>query len=332
MDKYKVLQVGCGNISNAWLDVLTLRNDVTIAGLVDIKEENAQHQKRKYQLDCCIYTDHKEAVRALKPDIVIDNTLPSTHKDVVVFALENGCNVFGEKPISDSFEDALEMVRKSNEVNRSYSVMQNRRFLKKIREFEKIISSDLIGKLGFLKADFFLDPHFGGFRETMKSPLLLDMAIHTFDQARFISNAEPVSVYCHEFNIFGSWFDGDASACCIFEMSDDIVFTYNGSWTGIGKNTSWESEWRALGSKGSVIWDGKKSPEFENGADSKLFELIWDHPERHAGCINEMFTALKAGRPAETDCRDNIKSFAMVIAALKSAEEKRKVDIREMLF
>ena len=34
----------------------------------------------------------------------------------------------------------------------------------------------------------------------MDSPLVLDMAIHTFDQARFITGANPISVYCHEFN------------------------------------------------------------------------------------------------------------------------------------
>ena len=40
----------------------------------------------------------------------------------------------------------------------------------------------------------------------MESPLLLDMAIHTFDQARFITGADALSVYCHEFNPAGSWY------------------------------------------------------------------------------------------------------------------------------
>jgi hypothetical protein len=45
------------------------------------------------------------------------------------------------------------------------------------------------------------------------------------------------------------------------------------------------------------------------------------------GCLDEMFTALINNRKAETDCRDNIKSMAMVFGALKSAEEQRKVSL-----
>ena len=36
-------------------------------------------------------------------------------------------------------------------------------------------------------ADFFVAPHFGGFREEMDHVLLLDMAIHTFDAARYMT-------------------------------------------------------------------------------------------------------------------------------------------------
>ncbi len=54
----------------------------------------------------------------------------------------------------------------------------------------------------------------------MTHVLLLDMAIHTFDAARLISSADPVGVYCHEWNPAGSWYDRDASAAAIFEMSN----------------------------------------------------------------------------------------------------------------
>ena len=67
------------------------------------------------------------------------------------------------------------------------------------------------------------------------------MAIHTFDMARFISGADPVAVYCKEWNPSGSWYDHDASAIAIFEMTGGIVYTYRGSWCAEGLNTTWES-------------------------------------------------------------------------------------------
>jgi predicted dehydrogenase len=331
MKKYKILQVGCGGISPAWLDVVTKRHDVSIMALVDIDIENAKDKKNRYSLDCPIYTDYKKAIKEIDHDIVIDNTLPSVHKDVVIAALENGSHVFGEKPISDTFENALEMVKRSKETGRSYFVMQNRRFKHDIRSFAALLKNDLVGNLGFIRADFFLGPRFKGFRVEMKSPLILDMAIHTFDQARMISGADPISVYCHEFDPPGSWYDGNAAASCIFEMSDDVVFSYNGSWCAKGMTTSWESDWRAYGSSGSASWDGKSDPIYSKGGNPASYSIEWNRRENHAGCIDEMFAAIKENRPAETDCSDNIKSFAMVMAAIKSSDEKRKIYIKELM-
>ena len=44
-------------------------------------------------------------------------------------------------------------------------------------------------------SDFFLGVHFGGFRDKMQHVLLLDMAIHTFDAARFIIGQDAKDVY-----------------------------------------------------------------------------------------------------------------------------------------
>ena len=42
----------------------------------------------------------------------------------------------------------------------------------------------------------------------------------------------------------------------VFEFGDDVVFTYRGSWCADGLRTSWESAWRIVGERGSLIWDG----------------------------------------------------------------------------
>ncbi len=191
----------------------------------------------------------------------------------------------------------------------------------------------------------FIGAHFGGFRDAMASPLLLDMAIHTFDQARLITGAVPVSVYCHEFNPKGSWYAGNAAAICIFEMSDGSVFNYRGSWCAEGAPTSWEAEWRIVGDQGTAIWDGHNPPYAEVVAPGQeegqfIKDCIRIDPEMsaferrttgHDGCLDEMFLALEESRPAETDCRDNRYSMAMVLAALESASSGRKVMLDTML-
>src|SRR5439155_24342046 len=100
-------------------------------------------------------------------------------------------------------------------------------------------------------------------RETMRSPLLLDMAIHTFDAARYLTGADAVAVYCEEFNPPWSWWAGNAAATAIFEMTGGLRFTYRGSWCAEGQPTSWDSEWRAVGPHGTATWDGAGDPMAE---------------------------------------------------------------------
>ncbi|BBH18943.1 oxidoreductase [Paenibacillus baekrokdamisoli] len=334
--KHKIIVAGCGGMSNAWLDYATERENAEIVGLVDIYEESAKAMAAKRGLTVPTFTDLSEALKETDANLVFDVTIPSSHKVIVTTAMQAGCNVLGEKPMAESYTDAEEIVATSKQMGRRYSVMQNRRYFKQIRAYRDVISKGLIGKLGTLNADFYIGAHFGGFRDVMDSPLIVDMAIHTFDQARFLTGADPVSVYCHEFNPPGSWYKGNASAICIFEMSDGSVFTYRGSWCAEGMSTSWESDWRAIGSKGTVRWNGSDMPtaevvdesiphEFHSTMKKIDISSEWEGKEGHHGCFDEMFAALEEGRPAETDCLDNIKSVAMVFGAVESARTGKKV-------
>ena len=172
----------------------------------------------------------------------------------------------------------------------------------------------------------------------MEHVLLLDMAIHTFDAARLITGANPVSVYCKEWNPSGSWYDHGASAVAIFEMTDGIVYTYRGSWCAEGLNTTWNSEWHIIGEKGSAKWEDDNRFQAQmvtepGGFLSKLQDVDippYDDASKtgsHAGVIQEFVRCIRTGAIPETICTDNIKSLAMVFGAIESAAQGRPVQI-----
>jgi predicted dehydrogenase len=335
--KHRIAVVGCGSMANEWVKYAMERDDAEIVALVDIHPESANALADKYGLTCGVYTDVKKALQDSGATLVFDITIPSAHHEVGSSAMRLGCDVFSEKPLAHTLEKCRDMIRISETTGRMHAVMQNRRYNPQILALRKMIESGTIGKPGYAGVDFFLGPHFGGFREAMDNPLLLDMAIHTFDQARKILGVDPVSVYCHEYNPPGSWYTGNASAICIFEMSDGSVFCYRGSWSAEGAQTSWEGEWRVTGERGTAIWDGTNPAYAEIVLPGeKEGKFIRDYvrvaPEVpaplhvfHAGCLDEMFSALDQGRRAETDCRDNIRSMAMVFGAIESARTGMKV-------
>lgn len=337
MSKHKIVVVGCGGMSNTWFDYAHERTDAEIVGLVDVRIESATAMAEKRGLTAPCFDNLADALRLTDANLVCDVTIPESHREVVTTALRAGCNVLGEKPMGATPDDALEILRTVQETGQRYAVMQNRRYLKQIRALRDFLGTDTIGTPGSIFADFFIGAHFGGFRDLMDSPLILDMAIHTFDQARFISGANPVSVYCHEFNPAGSWYQGNASAICIFEMDNGAVFNYRGSWCSEGFNTSWESDWRIIGPRGTIRWDGAAQPTcevvdvnevgFRRSVKPVPVPSTWAGREGHFGCMDEMFAALDEQRLAETDATDNIKSVAMVFGAIESAQTGMKVNL-----
>lgn len=342
MNTYNIVVVGCGHMSNIWIEYAQTRNDCTIVALVDIDPTQAALIAQKKQLNCPIFTNVKEAILQTRANLVFDTSIPATHYEIASTAMQLGCDVLSEKPLAETIEQCQALVDTANKFKRTHAIMQNRRFDVNIRAARQLIEADTIGKPSFIAADFFLAPHFGGFRDIMDSPLLLDMAIHTFDQARLLSGSNPISVYCHEFNPDHSWYKGNAMAVCIFEMSDNSVFNYRGSWCSEGAPTSWEGSWRIVGEKGTIIWDGKSSPYAEVIDTNKetqfvnQFVRVQSNPEIqtlgfHQSCLTHMFNALQQGVKPETSSDDNIYSMAMVLAAIKSAQLGRKVYMDEII-
>jgi predicted dehydrogenase len=231
---------------------------------------------------------------------------------------------------------AREMVAASEKSGKLYMVSQSRRYDANLAAYRKLVI-DHVGALGILNSDFYIGAHFGGFREEMDSPLVLDMAIHTFDAARYIAQADPVAVYCEEFNPKWSWYRGDVSATAIFEMSNGLRYTYRGSWCGEGLSTTWECDWRAIGAKGTAIWDGAKKIVAESVVKSDGFHSTMVRHEAQgdaegfhtgiSGSLRDFVRALKTGSTPEGECHDNIKSLAMVFGAMESSRLRQRVPI-----
>lgn len=333
--RFRALLVGAGGMGRQWASNLASFDKVDLAGWVDIRPGAVAEAASRLSLEVAYTgTDLEQALAELKPDFLVDVTIPEAHHDVTLAALAAGVPVLGEKPMADTLERARAMVAASERTGVLYMVSQSRRYNAQLHALRRLIGEQ-VGALGILNADFYIGAHFGGFRDEMPSPLVLDMAIHTFDAARFLSGADPVAVYCEEFNPPWSWYRGASAATAMFEMTGGLRFTYRGCWCAEGRMTSWESEWRAVGERGSATWDGQGAPVADTLVRSEaFFSEMAPHvaeveaiPEGIAGSLRDFVHALETGATPMGECHDNIKSLAMVFAAIESAATGRRVRI-----
>ncbi len=338
-DELKAALVGCGGMAGVWLDAVKEVGHINLCGFVDLNEDAAKKRAADAgAVSAVTGTDLAEVLQKVQPDVVFDCTIPEAHHRVTLTALEYGCHVLGEKPLADSMAQAREMVEAAKRAGKIYAVIQNLRYQPAIRRLRNFLETDALGAVTTVNSDFYIGAHFGGFREKMAHVLLLDMAIHTFDAARYISGSDPVAVWCREWNPRGSWYDRDASAVALFEMSDGITYTYRGSWCSEGLNTSWECDWRIIGTKGSAKWDGGEGFQAETVTEAPNLvrdasPLDWPPHDPgaktggHVGLLREFVDCVRTGLTPETAAAENIKSLAMVFAAIESAETGQRIEI-----
>ena len=335
MANEKAVVVGAGGVSGAWFGPLKAEG-VEVAAVVDLDRQRAEERIREFDLRAEASDDLAGTLRRAKPDFVVDLTVTEAHCQVTCASLRAGCHVIGEKPMAASMIEARRMVRTAEKTGRTYMVSQSRRWETKGDTIRRTLASGAIGRVTTVNCDFFIGAHFGGFRDEMDSPLILDMAIHQFDLARFFTGLDPLAVYAKEFNPSGSWYAGDASAACIFEMTDGAIFAYRGSWCSEGRHTSWHGDWRIVGEKGTLTYAADQDPSGQVVAGSEGFFrplkdlVVQPSPLEHTsihGALREMLAFLREGRPPQTECHDNIKSLAMVFAVMQSSRGSRRVKI-----
>jgi predicted dehydrogenase len=332
--------IGCGAMSRAWLDAAVKIENLELVGLADLDRARAAGRAEEFGLrDAFLATDIKTLLQRTEPDLLFDVVVPVARHEIVSAALAAGCHVLSEKPMAETLDEARDLVARAGRANRVHAVVQNRRYVEAVRRIARAIASGAIGAVTGIHADFFLGPHFGGFREEMEHVLLLDMAIHTFDAMRCMTGLGAGGVYCREWDPQNSWYRQGSSALALFDLEGGAVFTYRGSWCAEGLGTSWECAWRFVGAKGSLVWDGHGDIRIEiAGAERKgLFaEVVGvavppldaaDKIGGHLGVMTDFVAAVRGATVPETVGGDNIKSLAMALGAIQSAEQGRRVEI-----
>jgi len=341
MANERAIVCGAGGISRAWFPHL-VREGVRVAAVVDLRREAAQGRIDEYGLaDAVAEDDLARALRDHPADFLLDLTIPDAHHDVTCQALAAGLHVIGEKPMAATMDQARRMVEAAERSGRLFMVSQSRRWDAKHATIARAVRPDgPFGQLSAMHCDFFLAAHFGGFRDEMESPLILDMAIHHFDLARMFAGRDAVSVYAEEYSPAGSWYRGDVAANCLFEMQGGLRFTYRGSWAAEGCHTSWNGDWRFVGTEGTLVYErdafrgqvvaDRSEPKFHLPLRDVTVEPVAVEQTQMAGGLAEMLRFLRTGERPQTECHDNVKSLAMVHAAIRSSREGRRVRVEEV--
>jgi myo-inositol 2-dehydrogenase/D-chiro-inositol 1-dehydrogenase len=129
--------IGAGNMGALHGKLLSNNKDVNMVGIVDVFKSKSE--ELAHQLKTKVFDDVDKLLEE-KLDIVFV-TVPNTkHAELTIKGLKKGVNVFCEKPLATSLEDAREVINTSKNVNKQVFIGLNRRFAPVYLQAKKIIN------------------------------------------------------------------------------------------------------------------------------------------------------------------------------------------------
>ena len=116
-------------------------------------------------------------------------------------ALEHGCHLLSEKPLTLDLDEGIALVRAAEEAERALVVGLNFRYQHVVRYAKKLLASGEIGTPSFARFTYWLNrsgygPGGNRFPLTMRQPMLYEQSIHHFDEIRFVYGAEVERLWC----------------------------------------------------------------------------------------------------------------------------------------
>ena len=108
----KVGIIGCGNISETYFNCQKIFNNFEIIACADLNNEFAIKSAEQFNVKALSVDDilsNKEI------GLIINLTIPSAHKEIIVKSLNAGKHCFSEKPLAMNMEEGLEIQKLSSE-------------------------------------------------------------------------------------------------------------------------------------------------------------------------------------------------------------------------
>ena len=337
----KVLQVGIGGMGETWLNVVRRSDSVDFAGFVEIDDGIARAQAEAYGLDrSLIFHSLPEALARVEADAVINVTPPDVHREISIAALEAGLPVLTEKPLAGNLEDSRAIVAAAEATGVLCSVAQNYRYRPLAQTVKSALDGSDLGRVGAVRVEFYRGPHFGGFREEMAQPLIIDMSIHHFDMMRLFLGSDATKISARSWNPSWSWFKGDASAAAQIGFANGVEVSYSASWCSQAWETSWNANWRFDCERGVLLVEDDKvfmqqllsAGDGERGRANKHSEkrelpLLPMARESQDYLLQEFYEAVKRGAPTATTAQDNLKTMEFVFGVEQACDSGQPVKL-----
>lgn len=282
--------------------------------------------------------DYKEILQDEEIEAVIICSSTDTHSAISVEAIEAGKHVFCEKPIDHDIEKIKQVMEALKKTEVKYQVGFNRRFDHNFKAVKDAVAN---GKIG--------DPHI--IKVTSRDPeppsaeyvkvsggMFLDMTIHDFDMVRFLAGCDATEIYVQSAvlvdDAIGEAGDVD-TAVITLQMENGAIAVIDNSRKAV---YGYDQRAEVFGSRGMVATanDSLSTAVISNEqgvtGEKPLYFFLERYMDSFGEEMKQFIEAIENNLDTPLGVIDGLKPVLMGLAAKKSVEEHRPVNISEISF
>lgn len=328
--------IGAGRIGKIHADNLLRMPGVAVAAIADPFAGEALETWAAERGIAGVTSDAGELLADPAIEAVVICSPTDTHVPLIVEAAANGKAIFCEKPISMSVEGTREALRAVAAAGVSLQIGFNRRFDHNFRRVKELVGEGRVGEPHLIKITS-RDPSPPPIEYVKVSGgLFMDMAIHDFDIARFLSGSEVEEVFAQGAVLvdpsIGEAGDIDTAITTLRFASGALGVIDNSRRAVYG----YDQRVEVFGSGGSVsIGNDYPNTAVVSGPeaitrDKPLHFFLERYTEAYRDEMRQFVDSVLTGRPVPVSGQDGLQAELIALAAKRSLETGRPVKLADL--
>ena len=337
MDRVRVLVLGLGFFGKNWLRELSACAECEVAGVVAKHPELLTAVGEEFKIPASRrFARIADGLGGSKADAVVVALPEMVHKDAILQALSCGMHVITEKPLAMTMAEAGEIVRAARRNPTSVVMVdQNYRWRPQTRTLRQAVRDGRIGKLGSVGYEYrqpITRTTTDAWREQMPHPFLHDMAPHHFDLLRACTGLECRHVMAAGVRPAWNWYQGLPGVDAILSFDEGVSASYTGTMVARGLATPQDGIITVVGERGTLRLEADSQVRWygEKGGSEVIPPVAMPFVDL-AATLRELLAAIREGRKPETHVEDNVRTLAMVEAAIRSVETGQPVAVAPLV-
>ncbi len=337
MDKLRILVLGLGFFGKNWLREIAACPECEVAGVVSKHLDLLAAVGDEFRIPAYErFTTVHEGVNGASAGAVIVALPEMVHMDATLTALGRGLHVLTEKPLAMTMAEAREIVQAARRSPTSVVMVdQNYRWRPQTRTLREAVRAGRIGRIGSIGYEFrqaITRTTTDGWREQMPHPFLHDMAPHHFDLLRACTGLECRQIMAVGVRPAWNWYAGLPGVDAILTFDDDVSVSYSGSMVARGLTTPQDGIISVVGDGGTLRLEADSRVRWygDNGRSEVVPPVEMPYTDL-AAALREFLAAVRELRKPETHLEDNIRTLAMVEAAIHAVETGQPIAVTPLV-